>query len=150
MALSTAWRSGLRAYQNPESGSTGNFSDRLDAYRILWAYYNNSTFERVADGVSWESYKGQYRLYPFIRSIYNPTKRLVQFYAGAIYPGVLAARKEDVQDGMQIAMPLVDGTDEAAVAIMTARLFVDEFIHDEAVWAYLDERDARVEAEVQL
>lgn len=113
MALSTAWRSGLRAYQNPESGSTGNFSDRLDAYRILWSYYNNSTFERVADGASWESYKGQYRLYPFIRSIYNPTNRLVQFYVGAIYPGVLAARKEDVQDGMQIAMPLVDGTDEA-------------------------------------
>lgn len=56
-----------------------------DAYHILLrSFYANTIYE---DHAIWKTYKGRYRLPRAIRSVYNPTRRAVDFYAGAVYPG---------------------------------------------------------------
>lgn len=63
---------------------TNQFRAR-DAYHILLrSFYANTIYE---DAAIWKTYKARYRLPRAIRSIYNPTRRAVDFYAGAVYPG---------------------------------------------------------------
>jgi hypothetical protein len=66
------------------AASTGAAADRLAHYQLLWAYYNNSAF---GDLGAWLLYRQQHGLYRGVRPIYNPTRRLVDFYAGVIYQG---------------------------------------------------------------
>jgi hypothetical protein len=94
-------------------------------YNLLWAYYNGSMFERIVgsfNGVysnwglqanGWAAYKMNYNLYRNIRLIYNPTRRLVDFYAGQVYPGVLSEDGEQLPDGQQLAVPFAKDTPPA-------------------------------------
>lgn len=111
-AMRQGWDAGLRAYLNPGKDlMTGAFETRLAAYDLYWAYYNNAAFERVS-GDMWSTYRGQYRLYPFIRSIYNPTRRLVGFYVGSVYPGLVTTDLMMDTNGVPIAIPLADDMPE--------------------------------------
>lgn len=98
-----------RAYLNPSTDSA-KFAARTQQYDVLWAYYQNSVFERVAGSDVWSKYRSDYVLYPFIRSIYNPVGRLVDFYAGAVYPGVLSPDGSALPDGVPLAIPLSKDT----------------------------------------
>jgi hypothetical protein len=72
--------------------------------RILNAYRVNLSLSR---------YKQTYNLYRNIRSIYNPVKRLVEFYAGAIYPGLLSDDGDELPEGVSLAMPFSKKTPPA-------------------------------------
>jgi hypothetical protein len=51
--------------------------------------------------------------------IYNPTRRLVDFYAGQVYPGVLSVDGKKLPDGISLAVPFSEDTPQelkAAVA----------------------------------
>jgi hypothetical protein len=76
---------------------------------LLWAYYDNSVFDNLA---AWASYRSNYTLYRNIRSIYNPTRRLVNFYVAQVYPGVLSEDATKLPDGVAIAIPFSEDTDE--------------------------------------
>ena len=89
MATQAALSTFRRVYNDPAAAArTQAESDRLADYRLLWAYYNNSAF---ADVAKWLTYRQANELYRGIRPIYNPTRRLVDFYAGVVYQGEWSA-----------------------------------------------------------
>ena len=46
-----------------------------------------------------------------MRDVYNPTHRLVEFYAESIYPGVLSEDGEELPDGTSLAIPFAEDVD---------------------------------------
>jgi hypothetical protein len=113
--LGTALKQGLsatigafrRIYGNPTDVEGGSVVGQQPYYSLLWAYYENSAFENVG---LWAAYRGQNRLYRAQRMLYNPTKRLCDFYSTHLYPGLLAANVTGLPDGTTLAIPLSDDT----------------------------------------
>ncbi len=120
-----------RVFDNPANDFTEDtFYQRELDYMLLWAYYNGSMFDKSARLIngfgmtgwtfrSWDRYRANYNLYRNIRLIYNPCRRLVDFYAGTIYPGVLSEDGDDLPDGVTLAIPFSEDTKpelKAAVA----------------------------------
>ena len=111
-----------RVFDDPSSQDREQaFNLRLSEYNLLWAYYSGSMFEKIAYplasyqafnrwNVPWGIYKQNYNLYRNIRLIYNPTKRLVDFYAGQVYPGVLSEDGLALPDGIPLAIPFSKDT----------------------------------------
>lgn len=102
-----AFLAGWRGYTDPTAPSSAH-DRRLSEYRLFWALYENSIFDRSLDTL-WRTYKQEQRLASFIRSIDNITPKLVDFYRGAVYPGVLSADGQDLPDGVpsmvELAVP---------------------------------------------
>lgn len=125
------WYAARRVYENPaEAKQQEMFVQRYSEYELLWAYYNNSMFERTARWMNswagnwtnnrfwpphngWQAYRSNYNLYRNIRLIYNPVRRLVDFYAGTIYPGVLSEDGQGLPDSVPVAIPFSEDTDTA-------------------------------------
>lgn len=101
-----------RPESSPEDHSSfqNAFGKRQQEYRLLWHYYQNSVFRRVRE-TNWYGYKRAYGLYRSTRSVYNPTRRLADFYAGKIYPGVLPLSDDKLPPGISVAIPLNEGID---------------------------------------
>lgn len=108
-----AWR---RTYADPSSlGRQSTITQRRADYALLWSYVTNEAYEDLA---KWQSYKSRYGLYRQTRAIYNPVRRLVDFYAGAIYPGVLSEDGSNLPEGVPLAIPLAqDVPDELRAAV---------------------------------
>lgn len=111
-----------RVFDDPyEANQDQAFRDRIGQYDLLWSYYNNSMFDRqmfVSPAVNrpiapWQIYKSRYNLNRNMRMIYNPTKRLVDFYADVVYPGVLSEDGSKLPDGIALAIPFSDDTNPA-------------------------------------
>jgi hypothetical protein len=81
-----------------------DFYDRSDVYNYLWSYYTNVAYDDL-DHV-WNRIRTRSRYYRYTRPIFNPTRRLVDLYAGVIWPGVLTADPEDMPSNTQLAVPL--------------------------------------------
>jgi hypothetical protein len=108
-----------RYFEDPSMAhQEGLYLNQYGMYSLLWAYYNGAMFERISSifngnynttwqvaANGWAAYKMNYNLYRNIRLIYNPTRRLVDFYAGQVYPGVLSEDGEQLPDGQQLAIP---------------------------------------------
>jgi len=65
-------------------------------FQLLRDYYENEMFGNAA---LWQSYKALHRLPRSVRSIYNPTRRAVDWYAGRIYPGAWTEDGKPLPDG---------------------------------------------------
>jgi len=115
-----AYTAARRVFEEPaQSHNQALYINQQARYNLLWAYYNGSMFEKLA-GVNawnwsiyaggWQMYKSNYNLYRNIRLVYNPTRRLVDFYAGQVYPGVLSEDAEALPDGVQLAVPFSKDT----------------------------------------
>lgn len=123
--LSVGWTSGLaaarRVYEDSGDSQQRDWMTQQSVYALLWMYFSNELFERFSSlGYSqvWNQYKSNYNLYRNIRALYNPTRRLVNFYAGQVYPGVLPVNDEEIPDGISEAIPLgKDTSDTLKVAI---------------------------------
>lgn len=108
IAAATAFQ---RAWSDPQSMVTRNqFEAQVATYEYRWHLYQNSVFD---DPAIWLRYRQRYGLYRHIRPIYNPVRRLVDFYAGIIYPGVLATDGKKMPDGASLAIPLASDIDPA-------------------------------------
>lgn len=111
MATLAARAEFIRVYSDPEGTQTrGAFESRAGRYLYLWQYYNNAAFDQLAQ---WGAYKGKHHLYRHTRSIYNPVRRLVDFYSGMVYPGYLTSDARPLPDGTPGAIPLPDDTPPA-------------------------------------
>ncbi len=107
MATTAAINAFKRVYSNPAGTTTETDNDqRLAAYRWLWAYYENSAFSDLA---LWQQYRANARLYRHTRPIYNPSRRLVDFYTASIYQGAWAMQPEKMTKP-GAAMPFEAGT----------------------------------------
>lgn len=120
--LATSLRAGYeaarRVYENPAHAyQQYAYTNRTGPYDLLWSYYSNSLFDTLAAHV-WSAYKSNYNLYRNIRSLYNPTRRLVDFYAAQCYPGALSEDGADLPEGIPLAVPFsADTPDELKAAI---------------------------------
>jgi hypothetical protein len=113
IAATQTWRD---VFTNPQQPNVNTHAARRSQYSLLWSYYNNSAFENLSN---WASYRQTFGLYRYIRSIYNPTQRLVDFYVDHVYPGVLSEDGSRLPSGVALAIPLADDTDDdlkAAIA----------------------------------
>ena len=97
-----------KVYNNPsaftEQMRYENWATRYDLY---WSYFIGSALENMG---TWAGYRSENGLYYGTRNIYNPARRLVDFYAGTVYPGTLTADAERFEDGTVIAMPFAKDT----------------------------------------
>ena len=115
-----AYTSARRVFEEPSvAHDQALYLNQQAAYNLLWAYYNGSMFEKIAGTLNWnwaayaggwQAYKMNYNLYRNVRLIYNPTRRLVDFYAGQVYPGVLSEDGQDLPDGVSLAVPFSKDT----------------------------------------
>lgn len=81
-----------------------DFYNRAEIYSYLWAYFTNTAYDTL-DSV-WTRLRLRSRYYRYTRPIFNPTRRLVDLYAGAVWPGALTANPEDLPSNAQVAVPL--------------------------------------------
>lgn len=100
-----------RHYNDPSAVQRQeDFASRATYYQLLWAYYENSMFDVVANIGA--QYLDNYRLYRQIRGLDNPTRRLVDFYSSHVYPGLLSEDGKSLPDGVPLAIPFSDDTDQ--------------------------------------
>lgn len=112
-----------RVFEDPATAYQQEaFYNQATQYQLLWSYYNNAMFDRTIQVMNryqnyalnpWAGYKSNYNLYRNIRMIYNPTRRLVDFYAGQIYPGMLSEDGKSLPDGVPLAIPFSEDTPRA-------------------------------------
>lgn len=112
IGVSTGIGTFRRAQHDPTQVEGGAVAGQDSYYRLLWSYYDNSAFENMA---LWTPYKGQYRLYRQMRLLYNPTRRLCDFYATHVYPGVLALDPQTLPDEIDQAIPLGEDTPQEII-----------------------------------
>ena len=119
-----AYTAARRVFEDPSTAHNQQlYLNQQAMYNLLWAYYNGSMFERIVGASNawnwnvysggWAIYKQNYNLYRNIRMIYNPTRRLVDFYAGQVYPGVLSEDGQNLPDGVALAVPFAHDTPPA-------------------------------------
>jgi hypothetical protein len=111
MATIAAANAFQRAWSDPSGMTTRNqFMSQASTYEYRWHLYQNSIFDNTT---LWMAYRRKYSLYRYIRPVYNPVRRLVDFYAGIVYPGVLATDGKKLPDGTALAIPLADDVSPA-------------------------------------
>ncbi len=92
VGIMAATKAFVEAYvQSPATDADDfeSFGARKVRYEILWAAYENTLYRNLH---TWaQAYRKQYQLYSYIRNIYNPTYRLVEFYRTMIWGGLLDA-----------------------------------------------------------
>lgn len=121
----SAYTAFMRAYDNPATAhQEGGVSSHVSSFNTLWAYYNGSMFDKSTysstayggyrtGAAGWSGYIQQHNLYREIRLIYNPTRRIVEFYAQQVYPGVLSEDGSQLPEGVPLAIPFSKDTDPA-------------------------------------
>lgn len=105
-----------RSWDDPTAGADiGGPGARAEHYRYLWAYFTSEVYDDI---YRYGLYKQFHGLYRATRAVYSPVRRLVDFYAGAVYPGVLSEDGDTLPDGVPLAIPLAKDTpDELKAAI---------------------------------
>lgn len=106
MALSAAANAFRLTLHNPgEVTRTTEQSARMAQYALGWRIYNNDVFSRLSS-TGWGGYADSEGLYAKTRGFYNPGARIVDFYVGAIYQGVLSDDGARLPDGEMLAVPM--------------------------------------------
>lgn len=96
----TAFREVYLASDPVHAQDFDNFAGRSVRYNMLFASYESTVYRNIH---LWSpGYKTEYGLYKAIRSIYNPTFRLVEFWKTMIYGGLL-----DETAGETGAIPII-------------------------------------------
>jgi hypothetical protein len=96
----------------------------VEVYAELRSYYSNDQYNVI--------YSGAGQPYPGTRGIYNPTKRVVDWYAHRMYPGPWAGDGLPLPDGTPAAVPFASDTEETVRLAAMAGL----------EWSNWDERRA--------
>lgn len=104
MATIAAASAFQRVWSDPQGMAVRTqFMAQVAVYDYRWHIYENSIFD---DQAKWQAYRKKYELYRYIRPLYNPAGRLVDFYAAIVYPGVLSTDGKKLPDGVPLAIPL--------------------------------------------
>ncbi len=108
---------GMEGFDNPAFSAIYDFESaagRAVRYNVLWAYYQGNVYRNLH---RWsKKLKSDYGLYTYIRDIYNPANRIVNFHQTHIWGGYL---DPDAGDASEIpnALPIEDAQDGVTDAI---------------------------------
>jgi hypothetical protein len=107
-SIQVGWNAALNHYNDAaiQTAQT-DFTQRNEYYQMLQLYYDNLIFNKLIQYS--QKYKALQK-YEHIRSLYNPTRRLVNFYANKVYPGVLSEDGSSLPDGVSLAIPFAKDT----------------------------------------
>lgn len=105
-------------FASPDTLS-GENQTRTQIYDILLDYYTNRAFEESS---KYDAYLSKYRLYRRTRLIYNPVRRLVDFYAGQVYPGTVFEDPANDNDFQQ-AVPIIGIPDDSPLRLAIQQLW---------------------------
>jgi hypothetical protein len=105
-AVNSAWSAFWNIWTQPQS-PTAAFTPIPSSYDIWWAYYTNTIFE---DPALWTGIYHRAGMYRHMRPVLNPVKRIVDFYAGAVFPGALSEDGSNLPEGVPLAIPLAEDT----------------------------------------
>lgn len=109
-AVQAGYQAFRLSLQNPNSVVlTDELSRRQNQYALGWSAYTNDAFSRVAQ---WAAYAECEGLYARTKGFENPTTRLVDFYVGVVFDGILTNDGNSPPDGSLLAIPLSRDTDE--------------------------------------
>lgn len=108
MAATSAFRQEFMSTGTDETGSLSFDSPeaRMIRYSILWAFFENTAYDKVHRWAS--SLKASYGLYRYTRHIYNPSTRIGRFWSTHLMGGSLDPRAGDgsvVQSALPIIIP---------------------------------------------
>ncbi len=111
MAATKAFMEGYLQSPAIDAEDFESFGARKIRYEILWASYENTLYRNLH---TWaQAYRKSYQLYTYIRNIYNPTYRLVEFYRTMIWGGLL-----DADAGDSGALPIATKVDALRLALV--------------------------------
>ena len=106
----SAFREAFVSAGNYDTVEFGSFEGRRVRYEIMWSWYESTNYREIHKWAS--TYKTRYALYKYIRSIYNPTYRLGEYYKTTIWGGRL-----DKDAGNDGAIPIVTDNESIRPAI---------------------------------
>jgi hypothetical protein len=119
-AAAQAFKENYVTSQVENDSDWDSFAARKLRYEMQWAAYENSLYRDIH---SWAAgYRKAYQLYAYIRNVYNPTYRLVEFYRMMLWGGKL-----DEAAGQKGAIPFTTygDTDDAKLRVAIAKLYRD-------------------------
>jgi hypothetical protein len=98
-----------RVWADPSLTTGQSAKDRAPFYARCFAYYSNDAYKNLME---WSVYKDKNWLYQLLRNLYNPYRRIVEFYVGEVYPGLLTVDGSKFPEGVSSAIPLSEDTPE--------------------------------------
>lgn len=99
-----------------ENSSFSSYQGRMFRYDLLWSMFENTSYRDIH---AWaKRYRVEYGLYRYIRNVFNPTQRLVEFYVSHLMGGRLDPL---AGDGTQrpSSLPIITDSDGLRRAIAT-------------------------------
>ncbi|WZP01207.1 hypothetical protein EP7_005651 (plasmid) [Isosphaeraceae bacterium EP7] len=126
----TGIRAGLNAFRESSfstsrgAGGRGDFASyeaRLQRYQVYWGLYENSVYRDVLNGLA-PAMRSRLGLYRSIRSIYNPSYRLGEFWATHLMGGPLDTAAGD-GSVTRAALPIAGAS--PALRLALSRLWRD-------------------------
>jgi len=129
--------SAIKAFRKPDlvvdelltdAANFYSYDSRLVRYAILWAFYGNDVYDNIH---SWAKiYKSQYELYRHIRNIYNPTKRIIDFWRTHLWGDLKFNTNENDQlsDDITQILNWSNWQSNRVIAAYQGSLFGDTFI----------------------
>lgn len=123
MAAVTAFNKEFFSLSNPAIYSS--YKARKLRYQLGQAFYENTAYSSIHSWV--EGYKVQNGLYKYIRPIYNPASKLIDFYLSTIWGGAL-----DIKAGDTGAIPIkiAETADEDTLRRAIARVWFNSNFRD--------------------
>lgn len=119
---------------------------RMMQYRLGWNAYTNNSFSQpwlngflVAQGrpFGWEYYADRVGLYERTHGFKNPTTRIVDFYVGTIYQGVLSEDGAELPDGQMLAIPICRDTPPELKAAIAQTWQWGNWAEEKSYWVLL-------------
>lgn len=104
-----------------------SYESRRIRYDILWAFYENSLYDSIH---SWSTtYKSNHDLYRHIRSIYNPTSTIVDFWKSHLWGTLdILSGNDQLKEDIQQVWNWSNWSLQSTTCAMQGALFGDSFI----------------------
>ncbi len=118
-AIGGALRQSDTTVESPEVSVADAFSARRQSWAVLEAWADGRAYDEQ-DWAYWASYKKRHNLPKYIRAVYNPVQRAVDWYAGHLYRGTWTEDGRPLPDGTPNLIPVPDDVWQARPLVVAA------------------------------
>ncbi len=117
--LGGALRKSDAIVESPETSVAAVFAARRQQWTVLESWADNRAYDEN-DWAYWEDYKRSNNLPKWIRPVYNPVQRAVDWYAGHLYRGTWTEDGRSLPDGTPNLIPVPDDVWQARPLVVEA------------------------------
>lgn len=105
--------------ESPDVSVADAFAARRESWSVLEAWADGRAYDE-RDWAYWGDYKKRHNLPKYIRPVYNPVQRAVDWYAGHLYRGTWTEDGQPLPDGTPNLIPVPDDVWEARPLVVAA------------------------------